>query len=127
MKRTASARRFALCMIAASSLGSMQAQADAIDCSGSKRSKSAPYLEKILPGDQPDHELRQAIRTHTISSRAEDFDGSEQTAYAHEDRFGGAGTSVGYFLYTLKSGEKVWAKFDSIFSTATHASGWEVT
>lgn len=127
MKRTNSARSFALCIIVITSLGSVQAQASSIDCSGTKKSKSAPYLEKILPGDQPDHEMRQAIRTHVISSRSEDFDGGEQTAYAHEDRFGGAGTSVGYFLYTLKSGEKVWAKFDSIFSTATHSAGWEVT
>lgn len=127
MKRTNSARSFALCVILATGLGSMHAQADSIDCSGTKRSKSAPYLEKIAPGDRIDHEMRQAIRVHTISSRADDFQNSEQTVYAHEDRFADAGTSVGYFLYTLKSGEKVWAKFDSVFATASTQAGWEVT
>lgn len=101
--------------------------AETMDCSGTKKSKERPYTEVIRPGDRPDHEMRQAIRTHVISSKDADFDGSEQTAYAHEDHFAGAGTSVGYFLYTLKNGEKIWARFDSVFSMMPKQDSWEVT
>jgi hypothetical protein len=96
-----------------------------MDCSGTKKSRASPYSEDIRPGDRPDHLLRQAIRIHVISSKDPDFDGSEQTVYAHEDHFAGAGTSVGYFLYTLKNGEKIWAKFDSVFSTIWAQGSWE--
>jgi len=101
--------------------------AAALDCSGTKKSKEKPYTEVIRPGDRPDHEMIQAIRTHLISSKDTDFDGSEQTVYAHQDAYAGSGTSVGYFLYTLKSGEKIWAKFDSVYSTTSTAGSWEVT
>jgi len=91
--------------------------AGVLDCSGSKVSKERPAPEVIKLGDRPDHELRQAIRVHLITSADAEFDGAEQTAYAHEDMTAGAGTSVGYFQYTLRSGEKLWAKFESVFST----------
>jgi hypothetical protein len=99
--------------------------ADQMDCSGTKKSRERPYTEVIHPGDRPDHEMIQAIRTHVISSKDADFDGSEQTVYAHQDAFAGAGTSVGYFLYTLKNGEKIWAKFDSVYSTTSTQGSWE--
>jgi hypothetical protein len=101
--------------------------AAATDCSGTKRSKASPYTEVIRPGDRPDHEMIQAIRIHEISSKDADFDASEQTVYAHQDAYGGSGTSVGYFLYTLKSGEKIWARFDSIYSTKPARGSWETT
>jgi hypothetical protein len=94
------------------------ARADQMDCSGTKRSLSSPYSEVIELGDDTSHQLKQQIRVHLISSKDPDFDGAEQTVYAHHDEYAGAGTSVGYFLYTLKSGEKIWAKLDSIYSTA---------
>lgn len=120
------------CLVALAAFGSFFAtsstRADMMDCSGTKRSKASPYSEVIEPGDRPDHALKQAIRVHTISSKDPDFDGSEQTVYAHEDNYANAGTSVGYFMYTLKNGEKIWAKFDSVFFTTPTAQGsWEVT
>lgn len=108
-------------------LASSESWAAAMDCSGTKKSKERPYTEVIRPGDRPDHEMIQAIRTHVISSKDADFDGSEQTVYAHQDAFAGAGTSIGYFLYTLKSGEKIWAKFDSVYSTKPTQGSWEAT
>jgi hypothetical protein len=107
--------------VATSSLGA------STDCSGTKKSKSAPYSEVIRPGDRPDHEMIQAIRIHTISSKDADFDGSEQTVYAHQDAYADAGTSVGYFLYTLKSGEKIWARFDSIYAKIPTQDSWHYT
>jgi hypothetical protein len=103
------------------------AWADSMDCSGTKKSKERPYTEDIRPGDQPDHVMRQAIRTHAISSKDADFDGSEQTVFAHEDYYANSGTSVGYFLYTLKSGDKIWARFDSVASTVSMQGSWEAT
>jgi hypothetical protein len=97
------------------------------DCSGTKRSKAAPYREIIRPDDRTDHEMVQAIRVHLISSKDPNFDGSEQTVYAHQDEYAGSGSQTGYFLYTLKSGDKVWAKFDSVDSTTGTKDAWEVT
>lgn len=88
--------------------------AEKIDCSGTKTSKDAPYRESIKPGDRPEHELVLAIRNHAISSIHPDFDGSIQTAYAMHDEYGAGGAQSGYFLYTLTSGEKVWARFNSV-------------
>lgn len=104
-----------------------QSWATSVDCSGTKRAKAAPFKEVIHPGDRPDHELILAIRTHAISSRDPDFDGSEQTVYALHDEYAHAGTQSGYFLYTLKSGEKIWARFDSVNSTTGGKDSWEVT
>jgi hypothetical protein len=122
----------AMCLLAAiAAFGNFFVSIDAVgaamDCSGTKKSKAAPYKEVIRPCDRPDHEMIQAIRTHVISSNDADFDGSEQTVYAHQDAYAGSGTSVGYFLYTLKSGEKIWAKFDSVYSTTPTQSSWEAT
>jgi hypothetical protein len=75
----------------------------------------------------PDHEMKQAIRTQAISSKNPDFDGSEQKVYAQEDRFAYAGASVGYCRYTLKSGERIWAKFDSVHFTTSTQGSWGST
>ena len=104
-----------------------QAWAAAIDCSGTKVSKAAPFSETIRPGDRADHKMMLAIRTHEISSKDPDFDGSEQTVYALQDEYGHAGTQSGYFMYTLKSGEKIWAKFDSVDSMTGTRDSWEFT
>jgi hypothetical protein len=106
------------------------AWAEKMDCSGTKRSLSSPYSEVIEPGDNTSHQLKQQIRVHVISSKDPDFDGAEQTVYAHHDEYAGSGTSVGYFMYTLKNGEKLWAKFDSVYSTVSTPGGperWEST
>ena len=101
------------------------ANAATMDCSGTKQSKGQPAPEVIRPGDRPDHELRLSIRNHRISGKDADFDESEQTAYSLEDVYGGSGPIVGYFMYTLKSGEKLWAKFDSITEMTRPGSDWE--
>ena len=113
---------FLVIVIVASGLAAAggPARAGEMDCSATKRSLSSPYSEIIEPGDDPSHKMMQQIRVHLISSKDPDFDGAEQTVYAHQDEYAGAGTSVGYFRYTLTSGEKIWAKFDSVYSVA----GW---
>jgi hypothetical protein len=121
---------FLLTMIVTSSLALAggPAHAGEMDCSATKRSISSPYSEVINLGDDPSHKLMQQIRVHLISSKDPDFDGAEQTVYAHQDEYAGAGTSVGYFLYTLKSGEKIWAKFDSVYSVAGMGTfDWKAT
>lgn len=103
-------------------------QAASLDCSGTKRSKEAVSSETIRPGDRPDHTLKLVVRTHAIASQDADFDGSEQTAYGLEDSIARGGITVGYFLYTLKSGDKVWARFDSVFDvTPKPGNSWEAT
>lgn len=108
-------------------LASSWCSAVEIDCSGTKKSKAALYREVIRPGDRADHELTLAIRTHAISSKSSDLDGSELTVYALHDEYSRAGSQLGYFLYTLKSGEKIWAKFDSVNSVAGTGDSWEAT
>lgn len=103
------------------------ATAATMDCSGTKKSKEAPFREVIRPGDRADHEMILAIRTHVISSKDPDFDGSEQTVYAYQDEYAHSGTQQGYFLYSLKSGEKIWAKFSSVDSTTVIQASWEAT
>ena len=104
------------------------ARADTMDCSYTKRSLSSPYSEVIDLGDDPSHKMKQQIRVHLVSSKDPNFDGAEQTVYAHHDEYDNAGTSVGYFLYSLKSGEKIWAKFDSIYSVSGLGTpDWEAT
>lgn len=104
------------------------AHAGEMDCSGTKRSLSSPYSEVIQLGDDPSHKMMQQIRVHLISSNDPDFDGAEQTVYAHQDEYAGAGTSVGYYRYTLKSGEKIWAKYDSTYSVAgLGTADWKAT
>ncbi len=116
---------FLLIVIVASSLAAAggPARAAEMDCSYTKRSLSSPYSEVINLGDDPSHKMMQQIRVHLISSSDPDFDSAEQTVYAHQDEYAGAGTSVGYYRYTLKSGEKIWAKFDSTYLVA----GWGTT
>lgn len=104
------------------------ARADTMDCSYTKRSLSSPYSEVIKLDDDPSHKTMQQIRVHLISSKDPDFDGAEQTVNAHQDEYNNAGTSVGYYQYTLNSGEKIWAKFDSVYSVAGSGTpNWEAT
>jgi len=122
-------RRFAYCVVEAVAVCAFAvgpSMADVLECSGSKVSKERPLPDVIKLGDRPDHELRQAIRVHVVTSGDVDFDGAEQTAYAHEDVTAGAGSSVGYFLYTLRNGDKLWARFESVFST-THGDAWRTS
>jgi hypothetical protein len=111
--------RDGMCLLAAIAVSgnifvSTDASGATMDCSGTKKFKAAHFREVIEPGDRSDHLMILAIRTYVISSKDPDFDGSEQTVYAHHDEYGPSGTQDGYLLYTLKSGEKIWAKFNSV-------------
>lgn len=97
------------------------------DCSGTKKSRAALVREIIRPGDRSDHELILAVRTHAISSKSPVLDESELTVYAFHDEYARAGRQTGYFLYTLKDGEKLWAKFESVNSMEGRGEVWEVT
>ncbi len=98
-----------------------------LDCSGTKKSRTAPFRESVRPGDRPDHEIVLAVRTHAIRSNAPELDGAEQTAFALQDEYGFAGTQTGYFMYSLAEGNKIWAKFDSVDSRSGTSPNWEVT
>ncbi len=98
-----------------------------IDCSGTKKSISAPFREAVRVGDHPSHELVLAVRTHAISSRSPDLDGSELTTYALQDEHAGSGAQTGYFLYALTNGERLWAKFESVSALTGTRDAWEVT
>jgi hypothetical protein len=80
----------------------------------------------ISPGDRLDRSLRQYIRVDVISSKNPEFAGAEQTAYEHADTVGGTGTHSGYFVYVLKSGERLWTKFEGVHYGLTTGSAWEI-
>jgi hypothetical protein len=120
---------FGVAAVATVSAGfvSSASRAAEIDCSGTKKSVSAPFREVVRPGDHPKHELVLAVRTHAISSRFADLDGSELTAYALQDEYAGSGSQTGYFVYALKNGERIWARFESVSALKGSADAWEAT
>ena len=83
-----------------------------LDCSGSKKSKQEVSAQSIKPGDVPGRELVQVVRIDILSSKNPEFDGMEQTDYIHLDHIAGTGSHNGYNSTTLKSGEKLWVKFE---------------
>jgi hypothetical protein len=101
--------------------------AEKIDCSGSKKSKQQLSWQAIKPGDRPDREMVQFVRLDVISSKNPDFDGAEQTVYGHIDQIGGTGTESGYAVATLKSGEKLWAKWEGTqYLVPKGGDAWEI-
>lgn len=113
-----------VCALALCALSSWAAE---IDCSGTKKSKAAISREVIRPDDDSAHEMILAVRTHAISSRSPALDGSELKVYAFHDEYQHTGSQTGYFIYALKDGEKIWARFDSVNSMAGKEDLWEVT
>ncbi len=110
-------------------LGSMVASgfalAEKMDCSSSKKSKRMVSSEVIKPGDRPDRELVQIVRIDVVSSANPEFDGAEQTVYGHSDQIGGTGSHNGYSVTTLKSGEKLWTKYEGVHHRTKKGDTWE--
>jgi hypothetical protein len=101
------------------------ALAEKIDCSGSKKLKQRVSRDVIKPGDRPDRELAQFVRVDVLSSKNPEFDGVEQTVYGHTDTAGGAGSHSGYSMTTLKSGEKLWLRWQGTHYVVPKGDAWE--
>jgi hypothetical protein len=99
--------------------------AEKMDCSGSKKSKQRVSREVIKPGDRPDRELAQTVRIDVLSSKNPEFDGVEQTVYNHSETVGGAGSHSGYAMTALKSGEKVWVRYQGTHHVVPKGDSWE--
>jgi hypothetical protein len=76
---------------------------------GARRAAQAAFA-----GDRPDRRLSQYVRVDGLSSKFPEWDGAEQVVYGHSDTVGGSGISTGYSMTTLKTGEKVWSKWESV-------------
>jgi len=98
-----------------------------MDCSFSKKSKQNISNQAIEPGDRPDRRMTQYVRVDVLSSKQAEWDGAEQTVYGHTDTVGGAGTSTGYTEITLKSGEKIWYRWEAVhYLVSKGGDEWEV-
>jgi len=101
--------------------------AEKIDCAYSKRTKQNVSNQVIEPGDRPDRRLSQYVRVDVLSSKSPEWDGAEQVVYGHSDTVGGSGISTGYSMTTLKTGEKVWSKWESVqYLVPKGGDDWEV-
>lgn len=100
--------------------------AEKMDCSGSKVAKEQISSESIKPGDRLDREMVQSVRVDIVSSRNHEFDGIETTVYAHLDHVGATGTHNGYSIYPLKSGEKLWMKWEGTHHLVMKGDAWEI-
>ena len=109
------------------SLASASAIAEKMDCSYSKTLKQNISNQAIEPGDRSDRRMTQFVRVDVLSSRHPEWDGAEQTVYGHSDTVGGAGNNMGYSVTTLKSGEKVWSKWEGVqYLVSKGDDKWEV-
>ena len=109
-------------------LASGQALSATMDCSATKKAiKETISSETIKPGDRPDRELVQTVRTDIISSDNPEFNGIEENVYLQMDQVGGAGDHYGYATMNLNSGEKIWAKFHGVHHFVPKGQDdWEV-
>lgn len=101
------------------------ASAEHLDCSGSKVMKERRSFEMISPGDRQDRQMRQYIRIDTIRSKNPEIDGTEQRVFVHEDVLSLTGRHSGYGDFTLKSGEKLWYRFEGVSSVVRDGANWE--
>ena len=107
--------------------GAESAVAEKLDCSGTKKTKQEISNQAIKPGDRPDREMVQFVRIDVVSSRNPEFEGAEQTIYGHLDHIGATGTHTGYNETTLKSGEKLWNKWEGThYLVPKGGDAWEL-
>jgi len=60
----------------------------------------------------------QATDRLRLTSNNPEFDGIEVTDYEQHDQTGGTGTHRGYAVFVLRSGEKLWVKYEGVHYTA---------
>jgi hypothetical protein len=112
----------ATCFVAA-----VPASAEKMDCSGSKKAMGEQLGAATLkPGDSPDRELVQFERIDILSSRNPEFDGIQERVYVRLDHIGGTGGHDGYAMFPLKSGEKLWARFQGSHYLKAKGDSWEL-
>jgi hypothetical protein len=117
------------CLIAFAALAvPLLGYAEKMDCSGWKIASREVSNESIKPGDRPDRELVQFVHADKIGSKNPEWNEIEETVYGHIDQVGGAGIHTGYAVITLKSGEKLWNKFEGAhYVTTKPDDSWEFT
>jgi hypothetical protein len=106
-------------------LTSLSASAEKMDCPSSKQRKENVSRQAIQPGDRQDRELVQFVRVDVLSSKNPEWDAVEQTVYGHLDHIRGTGTHTGYAVTTLKSGEKLWVRWEGTHYTVPKSDAWE--
>jgi hypothetical protein len=70
--------------------------------------------------------MSQFVRVDVSSSQNPEWEGAEMIVYNHSNTVGGAGTHMGYGAVTLKSGEKVWVKYDGVHYISKRGDAWEM-
>jgi len=82
-----------------------------------------------FPDNFPKHEMHQLVRKDTVISCSDpEWVGMELWTYDQNDRMGGKVSDRGYNVYLLKSGEKVFVRFESPLTiTAKEGGAWEIT
>ena len=86
------------------------ASAEFMDCSYSEEYKGQPTRDVLWVTN--DRRLVQWTYVTTLSSKNPEFNGIQVTVYEQWDDVGGTGTVRGYAVYALKSGEKLWIKYE---------------
>ena len=107
-------------------LVSASAIAESMDCSRLQKSTRFISNQTIEPGDRPDRRMTQSVRVDVLSSKNAEWDGAEQILYGHSDSVSGAGTHMGYSVTTLKSGDKVWIKYEGVHHISKRGEAWEM-
>src|SRR5690242_17348520 len=99
-----------------------------VHCSGTNKSKEVLSWQPINLGGREGHQMVQFVRVDTVSSQNPEFDGGEVTVYAHIDQIAGTGTVTGYSVESLRSGDKLWTKFESTqYNVVTKGpNDWEI-
>ena len=102
------------------------AKAETMDCSRSQKSVRFISNQVIEPGDRPDRLMDQYVRVDLLSSKNPEWDGAEQFLYNQSDSVRGSGSHRGYSKTTLKSGEKVWIKYEGVHHRTKGGEAWEI-
>jgi len=95
-----------------------------LDCSNTKVSKEELSRHTINPGDRPDREMVQLVRVDILSSDNPEFDGIQETVYAHLDHIGATGSHSVYSELVLNSGEKLWVKSQGTHNLVMEGDNW---
>jgi len=100
---------------------------DTMDCSRTQKLDHMLSTQVLNPFDRQERQLTQTSLVLVSSSKNPEWDGAKMTTYEHADSVGGAGTHMGYGSVTLKSGEKVWVKWEGAHHVVMKGDGsWEL-
>ena len=103
--------------LAGGAFGIKSASAEFMDCSYSEEYKGQPTRDVLWV--TTDRRLVQWTYVTTLSSKNPEFDGIQLTVYEQWDEVGGTGTHREYAVYPLKSGEKLWIRYEGQYWGST--------